>query len=566
MILSNIVWARYVLQWQIIIDTKENKLLVLPEWTNLSIEEYYNQLISEETVQETENNETEQTEEEQTTEEISSDNVDNVTDTEQEEITNNPTTQPTTNTLANAVTWMYANGMTKFDTVAWYNATGTLTREQSAKILVQANEALWYTKKITDTTCTFSDIEESDPSLSDFIISSCELWIFNWANGLFLPKENLTLWQLTALVMRIQKWGKLDETREPRYANYVDEAKALWIIASTTYTEYENPALRQDIALLLFALQWLEKREEVVWNIDIWWGVVTEWLSLEQDPVLQSAVFRMRKYNMTRFANITEYRPFETLSKQAAAKIMGSFHKEFVGWTPTNTNCVFDDSDQADQTLLGDIQYVCEHGILKWWSNIFNPNKTLTKAEFIIGLLRIIKEEEWIVQTGTPRRQWYFDKAVALGIVSQNEYSSFDSPITRYEVANTLYRFYVKNLLLTQIQQWQTPELLTYVSNDTVMIDISRLLDNDFEKWRLTLDGSLYQLIKTSNNIMFGQNSVWYGQVYDLATKKVTWVANFVISQGRVIQWTIRTSFSSEVYFSLTPQSGESGLYNIIIQ
>lgn len=592
---------RYKLMGQIIIDTITSNIIPLPENSTLTIEEYYNQLISQEqptlsnpdnstasdadNTNNTSNEETPQTDDntdttvqqkEETPSEEKTEETTNTPDTsettpeteETEEIqreesdTNNKTKQPLTQEeiLTEAIAWMYDNGMTRFADKEKYNPQNTLTREQSAKILVQAYDALWYEKKDFDTDCSFRDIDQADETLKDFIVQSCEKGIYKGVNGDFFPTQDLTLGQLVALIIRMQQWGKLDETRDPRYATYIDTAKEIGILEAASYEWFDSPALRQDIALLLYALKALQETTATQPQLDLGGGIVTEGLSSEQNPILQSAVLWMWINNMTRFGDVTSYRPFDTLSKQAASKIMGQFHKTFVGGGVVNDSCQFDDIDEADQTLVQDIIYVCERGIFKWWANIFSPNKTLTKAEFVIGLLRIFGEDEWITQNTNPRWQWYFDKAVELWIVSQSEFTSFDSPLTRYEVATMLYNFHIRHIVLQQSNQ-PSPELMTYVMDDIVMIDTSRLVDNDFDKWRITLDGITYQIMKTSNDNVFGQNSVRYGHIYDLTDKEVSWVINLIISQGRIIQWTIRPSFESETYFDLSLSTEYSWLY-----
>lgn len=58
-------------------------------------------------------------------------------------------------------------------------------------------------------------------------------------------------------------------------------------------------------------------------------------------------------------------------------------------------------------------------------------------------MVRLIEGKK-LDETANPRWTAYFEKAENMGIVSPSDSINFDNPITRYEVALSLYRFKVK--------------------------------------------------------------------------------------------------------------------------
>jgi hypothetical protein len=68
---------------------------------------------------------------------------------------------------------MYNNGLTKYDNLTGYRPDDPLLREEAAKIIGQAYIILGYPKDVKNTSCTFSDADTFDPSLSGYIKDTC---------------------------------------------------------------------------------------------------------------------------------------------------------------------------------------------------------------------------------------------------------------------------------------------------------------------------------------------------------------------------------------------------------
>ena len=153
--------------------------------------------------------------------------------------------------LSMAVTWMHENGLTQYDNVSAYNAMGTLTRDQGSKFFTQYATTNLCLEADTSKTCTFSDLGQADPTLAQYVTSSCQLGIFQGSNGMFYPTASLTKAQfVTALVRSVS--GMKDENVTPRWKNYHAEAMALGITKETDVYALDKAVSRYEAGLMLY--------------------------------------------------------------------------------------------------------------------------------------------------------------------------------------------------------------------------------------------------------------------------------------------------------------------------
>lgn len=73
---------------------------------------------------------------------------------------------------------MYVNGLTRYSDEVEYRPDDNLTREEVAKIIGQAYVILGYAQTEKNTNCTFSDMDQVDPTLSGYIINACKRGLF----------------------------------------------------------------------------------------------------------------------------------------------------------------------------------------------------------------------------------------------------------------------------------------------------------------------------------------------------------------------------------------------------
>lgn len=157
--------------------------------------------------------------------------------------------------LAQAIQWMFNSWLTKFSTVETYEPNTHLTREAAAKFFgVYATTILW--KRESDAfMCDFTDQSTANPWLLINIIQSCRLWLFKWANGKFLPKEELTNAQAITVAIKAlygeQPSNPNGHWAQPFFDKASKEGLLDWLMLGEK-TNLDMPALRGEIAIMLY--------------------------------------------------------------------------------------------------------------------------------------------------------------------------------------------------------------------------------------------------------------------------------------------------------------------------
>ena len=153
---------------------------------------------------------------------------------------------------------------------------------------------------------------------------------------------------------------------------------------------------------------------------------------------LQALVW-MHDRGMTRYETSKEFRPYDLLSRQEAAKFFSQFTKEVLYKVLDQTRyCVFDDLGWVDPTLKNAILESCMLHVFWWSAGNFFPHDVFTKWQAMTVLIRALdgyKEETW-----TYRRTNYRQRAWDLGLTIDSEIGNGEFAVTRYEVALLLYR------------------------------------------------------------------------------------------------------------------------------
>lgn len=513
-----------------------------------------------------------------------------------------------------ALAWMYANGLTKYNNQTDYRMYDYLTREEAAKMIAQAYIVLWYTQTQKNTACTFGDAPEINPELSWFIKQVCWRWIIKGANGKYRPAKKLTRPEAMAILVRMFEGQVSFEAKNPRWSEYYIKGRALGLTTLTANT-FEKEISRYEIALYIYRLQTITndvnlKRQSQI-KLQNLTGINQSWtntnlssqnslqesselaqkfaaiansISVEKDPELMESIRWMNDNGLTSYSSIGEYKPFEVLLREQAAKIFDTFAKIFNFSQDKLTGslaaeCQFKDLDKADNSLITHIQNVCRMEILKWGNQIFDPKNTLTKSQFITALIRLVQGKK-LDETKNPRWTAYYQSALDMGIVGPADAITFDNPITRYEVALFLYRFKVKYQLINNLntgtlesmilntvpgtiqtgntvnQSWVT----TAKIESDIFIDTNLIQNGNFELGYIEIFGNKYEIIKTSTETYFSKNFVRYGDVYDISTNKKIGTINFVVSSKTILEGTIRINTST---YNITQVANTNAYYHI---
>ncbi len=501
--------------------------------------------------------------------------------------------------LENALLRMYSNWLTKFNTVDAYMPTDHLTREQISKMINQLHSVLWYTDETKSSDCSFEDMESIDPTLSTHVSNVCRLWILQWWDKKFHPQDKLTKAQSLTLLVRIFEGKKSDETVIPRWKNYVAKAQSIGLTKMQWW--FEDPITREEIALLMYrfksiaenntlkdsALQEMQnsvdtqdttKIDTSVLDDSI--GLLAQDIGVWDDPELRESVFWLYQQWMSQYNNADEFRAFDQIERQEAAKFIWQFHQKFIKTWPISTDvssaCLFKDINSAQEVIRPYITYVCGENIFQWQNGYFNPTQSLTKAEFIVSLIRMLGKN-YEDQNADVRREPYFNVALQLGLVTYEDKVRFvnNIPITRYEVALILYRFRIKYQLLDSLNSATLEnQILTMVQNSEktvgtekqwkVFISTVRLSDPNFNVWYIEVFDKRYKVVKSEINKVFANNYNRFWQVYDLATDKPIGSITLLVSNTTVLEWNIRPDLTSKIYYVIRKPEETNSYYLMI--
>jgi hypothetical protein len=157
--------------------------------------------------------------------------------------------------------WLVNNGLTKYTNLQDFRPNDPISRGEAAKFLTQYGRLIELQE--VDKSCEFSDIRDYDSSLTSFIIQSCQLELFQWSQGKFMPYNQITQAQALAVVIRSLE-GYLDESKTPWYQAYVDVGQEIWLLDGVDLALLDRtPITRSQLAT------WLHQAYEVSQGPDL---------------------------------------------------------------------------------------------------------------------------------------------------------------------------------------------------------------------------------------------------------------------------------------------------------
>lgn len=157
--------------------------------------------------------------------------------------------------LDQSISRMNKNWLTKFTNTTDFMATNNLRRDEASKFFVQyAKEVKGLTPDTSKTTCNFTDVSKARPDLKDIIKEACQLGLFQWSNGKFMPTQSLTNAQAITVLIRMIDWKK-DETQWHFAQLYFEKGQKLWImewLALNSTANFDKLTTRGDVGILLY--------------------------------------------------------------------------------------------------------------------------------------------------------------------------------------------------------------------------------------------------------------------------------------------------------------------------
>ncbi len=484
--------------------------------------------------------------------------------------------------FAQALAWMYKNWLTMYDNSWDYRMYDQITREEAAKMIWQAYTVFGLDTTITkNTSCTFLDSAKFNPTLSIHIANVCKRWLFQWSNWYYLPTDNLSKAQSMAVLIRMIEWKMSYELQTPRREQYYKKWLAIWLTNIENINEFDHNLTRYEMALMLYRMKpimensqmktlalntmaWI-KQNWASWSIDsqtiidnLW--TLVWWIDAASDPELLEAIYWMSDHDLTIYKNVSDYKPFDTLTRAWAAKIFDKFSDMLWIWTNQEflkNECNFKDISNLDITTQTHITNVCKKWLIRWWNGIFDPNGTMNKSTFIVALIRMF---EWktLDETWTPRWINYFNKAQELWLVTAADTTTFDTPISRYEVALFLYKFNIRYKMLNNLNNNKISDdvintvqgsitTLNGKQSANIYINTSLLKQWTLDVWYVETFGNRYKIVKSQEKSENNMNwFVRYGEIFDIVTDNKIGTINFVVQNGFVLEWTLR--FENWVY------------------
>lgn len=145
---------------------------------------------------------------------------------------------------------------------------------------------------------------------------------------------------------------------------------------------------------------------------------------------------------LTKFTNAQDFMATKTLRRDEASKFFVQYATEILWLTPdtSKASCNFNDLGKARPDLKDLVKEACQLWLFQWANWKFMPTQSLTNAQAITVLIRMIdgKKDE----TQWHFAQKYFEKAQELGLMNWltlNSTANFDKLATRWEVGILLF-------------------------------------------------------------------------------------------------------------------------------
>jgi len=315
--------------------------------------------------------------------------------------------------------------------------------------------------------------------------------------------------------------------------------------------------------LALNAMAWIEQsKTNKTWVIDsqtvidnLWtlvWGI-----DPSTDPELAEAIYWMYDNGLTIYNTVSDFQPFGIFTREGGAKIFDKFSDMLGLWTNGDylpNECNFTDINTLSEESQQHIVNVCKKWLIKWSNWKYNPYENMNKSTFIVALIRMF---EWktLDETTTPRWKNYFEKAEELGLVTAADTTTFDTPISRYEVALFLYKFNIRYKMLNNLNNNRISDqiistiswsILENLKTANIYINTSLLKQWSLDLGYIEVMWNRYKIVKSKETSYYSNWFVRYGDMFDIATDEKIGTINFMIMNNYVIEWTLR--FADKTY------------------
>ncbi|USN57178.1 MAG: S-layer homology domain-containing protein [Candidatus Peribacteria bacterium] len=482
-----------------------------------------------------------------------------------------------------ALSWMYANGLTKYNTSDAYMPFNSLTREQFAKMVRQFYVTMGYDTSTKNTACDFTDIDNADPTLVPHILETCRLGIFRGYNGLFMPFNQITRAEVLAVLLRIYNQAKLDETKNPWWLDYYTQAQGLGITDETIQANMDQSANRYTIAMYIWRLRNVileEKNDGTSTATSVekddtsnLTDTSSDALVIDGDAVLLEAIHSMYEDGMIMFDAWDDSKLYKTITRADVARILDRFGQLYITdyvVKDVPLTCDFADIRDLDAATQKSIKQLCAMNVMKGdaVSGNFFPTQVLTKAQFVTTVVRMM--DGVLDETTNPWWENYYQRALSWKIITSQDRASFEREMSMIEVIGFMHKLKIHAILgaSTTSTELLTNEFVRVIENSDgeikAYIDSNFLRDIDSKIGYITLDtDQRYKVTRDHIEEYTNARLAWYGTISDPITDAEKGSVRFLTQKGHVIQGTIRLT-DVDQYYTIMPDENSYYWYTII--
>jgi len=254
----------------------------------------------------------------------------------------------------------------------------------------------------------------------------------------------------------------------------------------------------------------------------LWENINAELLTWNE---FDKALYWMYMNWLTKYNNDEEFRPYDKLTRQESAKMIGQLYttlwfQKVDKWF----DCNFVDTNLFDPTLAEHIYNVCRRWIFRWndKTHQYMPHDNITKGQLLAVLIRIF---EWKISNESAQPWWieYYIKALTLWMTNEINLSKFDQPVSRREASLLIFRF--KNMVVDEEQYKLYLARLNNLQwdNDSYLKQIEEL-KSKWEKAKTTNNNQNNNTNPDSNEIIpWNSTSTWNSTWNNVSLAIIAW-------------------------------------------
>jgi len=160
-----------------------------------------------------------------------------------------------------AYNWSYSKWITTMQTIKQANTDKEITRAELSKMVANYSQNILNNTEKKNKACNFSDIENVDYSLKEWITNACQLWLmWQWITD-FRPNDSVTRAEFWTVLSRML--FNTEDWKDKYYSTHLAKLKSEWII---TNDNSDLKELRWFVMLML-----MRSENNYKWELTIIW-------------------------------------------------------------------------------------------------------------------------------------------------------------------------------------------------------------------------------------------------------------------------------------------------------